>query len=248
MSVRMWLAILVIATAWASTEARSFADDKEAPKGKEAEPKAKEEKVDPFADMRRRMIAMQKGMATFVGDTRLSEASVQSLLKHAPSFHAIGEGEQEEDDEVDRLLEETYKKKGVYDFSLIVGVKELQTWAAGRGVKAATWFKSLMRAQCLFMREEMLKNAKLAKKQAVVQMAELEKSRKQMGEEFYMASRKAIEAGVKMAEAMAKGTAVIPAATDVETKLLTKHGAKLRSAVEGPDDVEDEMGDEMGDG
>lgn len=240
MSARMWLAILVIATAWASTETRCLADDKETPKGKEAESK---EKKDPLAEMLRRMTAMQKGMATFVGDTRLNEASVQSLLKHAPSFHAVGKGDKEADDEIDRLLEETYEKKGVYDFSLIIARKELQTWALGRGVKATTWFRSMMRAQCLLMREELLKNAKLVKKQAPVQLAELEKSRKQMGEEFYKSARKAIEDGVKMAEEMAKNTKVIPAPTEVETKLLTKHVAKLRSAVEGPDDTEDEMGD-----
>lgn len=240
MKARVWLAVLVIAVAWTWTAAACIAGEEKAPKGKDADSKEKEK--DALAEFRRQITAMRKGMTTFVGDTRLSEASIQSILKHAPSFHAVGEGE-EDHDEIETLLETTYKKTGVYDFSLIIGVKELQAWARGRGVNATTWFRSMMRAQCLFMRADMLKNLQVTKKQAAAQLADLEKARKQIGEETYKSSRKLIEDGVKMATEMAKSAALIPAPTAVETKLLSKHATKLRVAVEGPDDTEDEMGD-----
>jgi hypothetical protein len=197
----------------------------------------------------KRMLAMVKGMQTFVGDARLTEADVKALIEHGKSFHEIGKNEETEEDVVEQALEAKYAKDGVYDFELIFALPQVKAWAAARKVDARAWARSFMRVMSLQMRKQFATSAKDIEESLAEQAASIEEMREEMGEEAYKAAMQGIEQGRQMAKTMAAMVEKIPAPTESEAKLLATHGKALGKALDMDDDDDGEDdGEEDDDG
>jgi phosphopantothenoylcysteine synthetase/decarboxylase len=196
------------------------------------------------ADAQKRMDAMFAGMTKFVGDTRLNEKGVKSVLEHWKSFDAVGDGE-DEDNEIEKALEESFRKSGAYDFGIFLNHPKFKKWAATVGVDGPAWLKQYMRGTMILMRADLLANYEQLKAQMKVQLAELEKMKAQLGETQYAQVKAAMEQSMANMESMAKAAKRIPEPDKAEQELLKKYGDKLRATM-GDDDEDMEDDDDGG--
>jgi hypothetical protein len=201
----------------------------------------------------KRVDALFLGMNRFVGDTKLDEKGVLSVLKHWESFDAIGG--KGEDDLMRKAIEATYEKTGAYDFGVLLRHPEVRKWVAKTGVDAKTWIRQSMRASMLIMRADLLRNVTKAKEQAKRQFAELETMKVHLGEEKYTQIRQRLERSLAAANGLGKAAKTIPEPELHERTLLEEYGKKLRAlfgedeeeAADDPGPADDEQDEDEGD-
>lgn len=210
------------------------------PKGEEA----KSGQAKAASDSRKRDEAVLAGMTKFVGDTRIDEKGVKSVLAHWKSFEALG-GDKPEEDVIRKAIDETYEKTGAFDFSVVLRHPEIKKWAAKAGVDPSKWVKQYMRASMILMRRDLLANTERIRVQVKRELAENERERAHLKEGEYQRFKAAMERNLKATEAMAKAAKKIPEPSASEQELMRTYGKKLR-AVMGDD--EDETDDGIGRG
>jgi hypothetical protein len=183
------------------------------------------------------MDALFAGMNKFVGETKLDEKGVQSVLKHWESFDAVG-GKGEED-RIRKAIEAAYDKTGVYDFGILVRHPEVRKWIAKTGVDGERWIRQSMRASMLIMRHDLLRNVMKAKERAKREFAELERDRVHLGKKLYEQYKQSLEQDLAAAEGLGKAAKSIPEPELHERTLLEEYGAKLRASFGSEEEADD---------
>jgi len=196
----------------------------------------------------RRMKAVVAGMTKAVGDVRLNEADIQSIVQHAKTFHAVGKKEGSKDDAIKKLLDAQFDKTGAYDFELVYGMPALKAWASAAQVDVRHWVRRFLRATSLKIRADLLESSKEMLDTLPGQLAQIEAMREQMGEAGYMQAKQGIERALTMARTMDAAAKTVPAATAEEARLLAAYEKKLDAALDddGADDDDDASDDDDG--
>ena len=227
------LAMLIVA-AFHVLPARAQDDSAKQPAQTEAE-KAQ-------AEATRMMEAWVKALVEFCKDTRLTEADLKKWIQLAPSFNAIGEEEEEEED----AFEKCYKD-GKFLYEYILKDEDYGKWAREHGVDPTQWLKKHLRITMFLMREQGLKHIEMAQAQVPEQLKQIENKKSQLDAKTYEHMKSSFEASLAALEQTKKLYTSIPKPGEAEAKLLKKHEAKLLELLEDDEDDEDEDFDEFDD-
>ncbi|MHC4547780.1 MAG: hypothetical protein ACYTEZ_03300 [Planctomycetota bacterium] len=183
----------------------------------------------------RTMEAWAKSIGKFVADVRLTDADIQSFLKHYESFSNL------HSDEEDEEFEKRVMKEGRVDFDVLLKDSTYQAWVRKNGLDAKVWLQKAMRMLGIQMRGDMAKNLAEAEKQLPEQLKQIEASRAQMGEAMYQQVKKTLERSQAALKQYREAVKHLPQATEDEKKLLKKHRKAIRKVIEEEEEEEEEF-------
>lgn len=182
-----------------------------------------------------RMIAWAKSAGEFVAKERFSEADLKLFLEHYQSFNRIG-------DDSDEEFDDRFFKDGKFRFDLLLEDKEYVKWASDHGVDRVAWLKKSMRIITVIMKRQVAGQFEGYEKMLADQLADLEESKDELGEETYAQMKQELEASVASVKRMKTAFQALPDPTEDEAKLLEKYKKELSRVMEdeGCGEEEDE--------
>lgn len=203
--------------------------------------------------------AMFTAMIDFVGDERLSEEEMKTVVAHAKAMDELydEDGEDGEDDELQKKLDARYEKTGKYDLQIVLDDPQYKKLVADLDVDGKQFLKLFLRATLLETRSEMKAQLAEQEKSLPEQRKQAEQMREQFGDEAADQMLKMLDEAEKALSTWKTLIEKIPEANDEEKAAFEKHGAELRKILNGDDEEEmdepggwggdDESGEEEGD-
>lgn len=192
------------------------------------------------------MKAMFTAMIDFVGDERLSEEEMKTVVEHAKAMDELYDDEA--DDELQKKLDLHYEKTGKYDLRIVLDDARFKELVAELDIDGRRFLKLFLRATLLETRTGMKQQIEEQEKSLPEQRKQAEEMRPQLGDEAADQMLKTLDEAAKAIATWKELLAKIPEATDEEKAAFEKHGAELGKILNGDDDEDmDEPGEPGGD-